>query len=112
MDRPLRNVSEIFEHYRCALQTLWNVFFWDRKSFRHWDSASHFRRIKRDLFLALVMEEIGLPAMIDPKFDESAVPFLVIPRFSDAGLQIGEERGATTGWGMQEPHRISKGEAD
>lgn len=111
MDIPLRNVSDIFEHYRCAIQTVWNVFFWNRESLRNWDSVTHFRRVKRDLFLGLVLEQIGLPAMIDPSFDESGVPFLVVPTFQDVDFLIAEERPASTIWRKEEPGQIAKGDA-
>ena len=67
------NVTDLFDRYRLCLREIWNTYFWQHAEFRTWDSVDVFRRLKPNIFQALVLEVL-----------ECTSPnFLVVPKIPD-----------------------------
>ena len=58
----MRDITDLMDHYRIAVRSIWNAAFWSQPELRNWDSWDQFEQIKNLLFSALVigrLEQIG-----------------------------------------------------
>ena len=76
----MRDVSDIFDHYREAARAIWNTGFWPLPELRDWDSIDRFDQIQRILFDSLILVRIDKDWPIESIF-RTPIPFLrVVPR--------------------------------
>lgn len=57
-ETPMREVTNLMDHYRIVAQTIWNVGFWPKPELQNWDSWDRFEEIKRLLFNSLVVAQL------------------------------------------------------
>src|ERR1700722_5094042 len=75
----VKDVSNIFDHYRMSARAIWNTAFWPDQEFRNWDSIDQFHQIEQLLFQVLVLARVGR-AWPSQKLFENAIPFFhVVP---------------------------------
>jgi hypothetical protein len=55
----VKDVSNIFDHYRVSARAIWNTAFWPDPDFRNWDSIDQFHEIERLLFQELVLAKLA-----------------------------------------------------
>ena len=46
----MKDVSDVFDHYRNSARAIWNTAFWPDADLRNWDSVDSFDEIQRILF--------------------------------------------------------------
>jgi len=57
-DIPMREITDLFDHYRVVARSIWNTGFWSDPELRDWDSRDQFEQIARLLFKALVVARV------------------------------------------------------
>jgi hypothetical protein len=68
-------VTNLFQQYRIAARSNWNLFFRSDPDLVNWDLRDHFERIKKLLFEALVLQRLSL--------DAGKARFRVVPSVKD-----------------------------
>jgi hypothetical protein len=83
-DKPMRDVTAIFDHYRVSARSVWNTAFWPDPDLRDWDQVELYQSVERMLFDALVLAKLDKEIPADDIFRKS-IPFLQVapasPRF-------------------------------
>jgi hypothetical protein len=54
----MKDVSNVFDHYRSSARAIWNTAFWPDPDFRNWDSIDQFHEIEKRLFRELVLAKL------------------------------------------------------
>jgi hypothetical protein len=54
----MREITNLFDHYRVVARSIWNTGFWSEPDLQDWDSRDQFQQIKRLLFKALVVARV------------------------------------------------------
>jgi hypothetical protein len=77
LNANVRDVSDVFDHYRASARAIWNTAFWPDPDFRNWDSIDQFHEIEKLLFGELVLAKIDREWPLQSLF-ESPIPFFQI----------------------------------
>jgi len=108
----VKDISDVFDHYRVSARAIWNTAFWPDLALRDWDSVDQFDEIQRVLFTALVLRKTEKEWPLQDIF-EKAIPFFRIVPTCDAPILIQNPRSAReTGYWDHPVNRIKPGEAD
>lgn len=100
----MRDITEIFDHYRIAARSIWNMAFWSEPELRNWDSWDQFERIKELLFKALVLARLGAEnGSTEPQASAARI-FYVAPRGS-VPVMISKPRAGDSNWYWDDPVR-------
>ena len=76
--RPdMKDVTNVFDHYRVSARAIWNTAFWPEQDFRNWDSIEQFHEIEKLLFRELVLARVDREWPLQDVF-ERAIPFFQI----------------------------------
>lgn len=78
----MRDVSNIFDHYRISARTIWNTAFWPDADFQNWDSAEVFDEVKRILFGELVLAKLEKEWPVADIFKVPIPFFHIVPSIS------------------------------
>jgi hypothetical protein len=54
----MREITNLFDHYRVVARSIWNTGFWSQPDLQDWDSRDRFDQIKTLLFKALVVARV------------------------------------------------------
>jgi hypothetical protein len=92
----MRNLTEVFQHYRLCVRETWNRCFWADPALRHANSVEWFSKLKPLLFEALVVEKAAYlaPGLHWENLATTKLYFEVVPAVhriatgSDAGALI------------------------
>ena len=108
----MRDVSNIFDHYRVSARTIWNIAFWPDVDFRNWDSVDQFDEIQRILFDELVLGKVDKDWPLHDIF-KIAMPFFHVVPSGHVPIMIQNPRSEReTGYWDHPINRISAGEAE
>jgi hypothetical protein len=55
----MRDVTDLFDHFRIVARSVWNTGFWTRPELRTWDSWDQFEQVKELLFKVLVVGRLN-----------------------------------------------------
>ncbi len=88
----MQDISSIFDHYRIAARTLWNVGFWADTDFRNWDSVEQFDEIQKILFRELVLRKVGREWPVQHIFEKTIPFFSLIPSIKPTPIMIQNPR--------------------
>ena len=108
----MKDINEVFDHYRISARTIWNTAIWPDVALRNWDSVEQFDEIQRILFSELVLRKVEREWPLRDIFDKAIPFFHIVPTF-DVSILIQNPRSATeTGYWDHPVNRIKPGEAD
>jgi hypothetical protein len=79
MDHQMKDVSNVFDHYRVSARAIWNTAFWPDADLRNWDSVEQFDEIQRILFTELVLGKLGRGLPLPDVFRVPVPFFHVVP---------------------------------
>jgi len=108
----MRDVSNIFDHYRVSARTIWNTAFWPDDAFRNWDSVEQFDEIQRILFNELVLGKVDKDWPLHNIF-KIAMPFFHIVPSGHVPIRIQNPRSdRQRGYWDHPVNSIKPGEAE
>jgi hypothetical protein len=55
----VKDVSDIFDHFRISARSIWNTAFWPVQELQDWDCVEQFAEIRRVLFDQLILFRIA-----------------------------------------------------
>jgi hypothetical protein len=109
----VKNVTEVFDHYRMSARSVWNTAFWPDAEFRNWDSVERFGEIERILFDELVLVKLNRTFPADRLFSEPIPFFRVVPSSALARIMIQQPRpNAPTGYWDDPVDRVPQNRAE
>lgn len=88
----MKDVSNIFDHYRISARSIWNTSFWPIKELRDWDCVDEFDEIQRILFDQLVLSRVGREFPRTNLFRAPISFFRVIPTSKSSPVMIQNPR--------------------
>jgi hypothetical protein len=110
----VKDVTNIFDHYRASARAIWNTSFWPDRDFRNWDSIEQFHEIAKLLFHELVLSKVDREWPLQSLF-ESAIPFFRVDPSIARGTPIliqKPRQGATTGYWDDPVNVVKPGQAE
>jgi hypothetical protein len=109
----VKDVTEIFDHYRISTRAIWNTAFWPDPDFRNWDSVDVFRNIRRILFDELVLAKIGREHARQDIFEVPIPFFLLMPASQTVPILIQNPRSPSqTGYWDHPVSHVDRGESE
>ncbi|HKF53175.1 MAG TPA: hypothetical protein VKB26_12750 [Candidatus Acidoferrales bacterium] len=109
---PVKDISDVFDHYRVSARAIWNTAFWPDVSLRDWDSVDQFDEIQRILFTELVLRKTEREWPMQDVF-QKAIPFFRIVPTCDAPIMINNPRSPReTGYWDDPVNRVKPGESE
>jgi hypothetical protein len=88
----VKDVSNLFDHYRISACSIWNTAFWPIAELRDWDCVDQFDEIKRILFDQLVLFRIGRDFALKDIFRVPISFFHVVPAGESSPVMIQNPR--------------------
>lgn len=108
----MRDVGNIFDHYRVSARAIWNTAFWPDPDLRNWDSIDQFDEIQRILFSELVLGKVDKDWPFPDVF-RIAIPFFQVSPTCRVPIMIHNPRSETaTGYWDHPVSLIEPGEAE
>jgi len=110
----VKDVSDIFDHYRISARAIWNTAFWRDQDFRNWDSIDRFHEIEKILFQELVLAKVEREWPLQDLF-KNAIPFFRVVPSGEHGTPImiqNPRQGAPTGYWDDPVTLIKPGQAE
>jgi len=75
----VRDVTDVFDHYRMSARAIWNTAFWPELDFRNWDSIDQFHEIEKLLFQELVLAKVDREWPLQDLFARAIPFFQIVP---------------------------------
>jgi hypothetical protein len=108
----VKDISDVFDHYRMSARSIWNTAFWPDIALQHWDSVEQFDEIQRILFSELVLRKTEREWPVQDVF-QKAIPFFCIVPTCNAPIMINNPRSPTeTGYWDHPVNRVKPGESE
>ena len=108
----MKEITDIFDHYRVSARAIWNTAFWPDADFRNWDSLEQFDEIQRILFKELVLLKIDRDWPLHDIF-KVAIPFFHVDPICDTPILIQNPRSERErGYWDHPVDRVKPGEAE
>lgn len=110
----VKDVTNIFDHYRVSARAIWNTAFWPDQDFRNWDSIEQFHEIEKLLFQELVLAKVDREWPLQSLF-KSAIPFFHIVPSIVHGTPIliqKPRQGAPSGYWDDPVNLVKPGQAE
>jgi hypothetical protein len=108
----VRNISDVFDHYRESARAIWNTAFWPDVELRDWDSVDQFDKIQKILFSELVLKKTQKEWPVEDVFRKAIPFFCIVPKF-DATILINNPRSAReTGYWDHPVNLVKSGESE
>jgi hypothetical protein len=108
----MKDVSNIFDHYRVSARAIWNTAFWPDPELRNWDSIDQFDEIQRILFNELVLGKVDRDWPF-PDLFRIAIPFFQVSPSGHVPIMIQNPRSETaTGYWDHPVNLIEPGQAE
>jgi hypothetical protein len=89
----VKDISDVFDHFRVSARAIWNTAFWPDVALRNWDSVEQFDEMQRILFSELVLRKTEREWPLQDIF-EKAIPFFRIVPTCHAPILIQNPRSA------------------
>ena len=107
----MKDVSNIFDHFRVSARAIWNTAFWPDPDFQNWDSIDQFDEIQRILFDELVLGKVDRDWPL-PDLFRIAIPFFQVSPSGHVPIMIQNPRSErATGYWDHPVNLIRPGEA-
>src|SRR5258705_436239 len=111
-DPDVRDISNIFDHYRVSARAIWNTAFWPDADFRNWNTIEQFDEIQRLLFDELVLSKVDREWPMQDLF-RNAIPFFhIVPRGHEPIMIQNPRSEAATGYWDHPVNSIMPGQAE
>lgn len=108
----MRDVTQLFDHYRISARAVWNTAFWSQTELRNTESWDRFERVKESLFEALVLARLRDEGSLPQGRLVSLPVFHVAPRVR-APIMVSRPRVGDPKLHWDDPlSRISPSDAD
>ena len=78
----MREITDLFDHYRMVARAIWNAGYWSQPDQRNWDSHDQFLQVARLLFKSLVVARAEGGHCCDLNGLPPDHTYLVVPRGS------------------------------
>jgi hypothetical protein len=108
----VKEISDVFDHYRVSASAIWNTAFWPDVELRDWDSVEQFDEIQRILFSELVLRKTEREWPMQDVFQKAIPFFRIVPTF-DAPIMINNPRSPReTGYWDHPVNRVKPSESE
>lgn len=109
----MKDITNVFDHFRVCARSIWNTAFWPDEDLRNWDSVDRFDDLQRILFGQIVLGKLEREWPVEDIFRVPISFFRVEPSTESVPIMIQNPRpGKPIGYWDHPLNRLSPGQAE